>query len=151
MTDPLDRLIRDLARLDASARVGALDEKNASKLAWAEFGTRTGEPPRPTISVATDKARTSIERAVAKRVGDVFDGKSSATGRDVLQKVGDDLAELIQEQIDSNTQPALAKSTLAARRRAGITGDRTLVASGEMLRNIKVETSSEPNRWRDDG
>lgn len=150
MTDPLDRLIRDLGRLDASARVGALDEKNASHLHWAEFGTRRGEPPRPTVSVATDKARASIERAVAKRVGDAFDGKSSATGRDVLQKVGDDLAELIQEQIDSNTQPALAKSTLAARRRAG-QGDRTLVASGEMLRNIKVETSSDPDRWRDDG
>lgn len=150
MTDPLDRLIRDLARLDASARVGALDPTNAQKLAFAEFGTSRGEPPRPTVSVATDKARTSIERAVAKRVGEVLDGKSSATGRDVLQKVGDDLAELIQEQIDSNTQPALAKSTLAARRRAG-QGDRTLVASGEMLRSIKVETSSDPDRWRDDG
>ena len=150
MTDHLDRLIRDLGRLDASARVGALDEKNASHLHWAEFGTRRGEPPRPTISVATDKARASIERAVAKRVGDVFDGKSSVAGRDVLQKVGDDLAELIQEQIDSNTQPALAKSTLAARRRAG-QGDRTLVASGEMLRSIKVETSSDTDRWRDDG
>lgn len=150
MTDPLDRIIRDLGRLDASARVGALDQENAQKLHWAEFGTRTGEPPRPTVSVATDKARASIERAVAKRVGDVFDGKSSATGRDVLQKVGGDLAELIQETIDSNVQPPLAESTKAARRRAG-QGDRTLVASGEMLRNIKVETSSDPDRWRDDG
>ncbi len=151
MTDPLDRLIRDLARLDGSARVGALDEKNASHLHWAEFGTRTGEPPRPTVSVATDKARASIERAVAKWVGDVFDGKSSATGRDVLAKVGGDLAELIQETIDSNVGDPLAKSTLAARRRAGITSERTLVASGEMLKSIKVETSSDPDRWRDDG
>lgn len=151
MTDPLDRLIRDLGRLDASARVGALDQENAQKLHWAEFGTRTGEPPRPTVSVATDKARPSIERAVAKRVGDVFDGKSSATGRDVLQKVGGDLAELIQEQIDSNTQPALAKSTLAARRQAGITGERTLVATKKMLQSIKVETVSDPERWRNDG
>lgn len=150
MTDPLDRLIRDLGQLDASARVGALDPTNASNLAWAEFGTRTGEPPRPTISVATDKARVSIERAVAKKVGDVFDGKSSATGRDVLQKVGSDLAEQIQETIDSNVQPALAPSTLVARRRMGYS-DRTLVASGEMMKSIKVETSSDPDRWRDDG
>lgn len=150
MTDPLDRLIRDLARFDASARVGALDEKNASHLHWAEFGTRTGEPPRPTVSIATDKARASIERAVAKRVGDVFDGKSSATGRDVLQKVGGDLAEQIQETIDSNVGDPLAKSTLAARRRAG-QGERTLVASGEMMKSVKVETSSDPDRWRDDG
>lgn len=149
MTDPLDRLIRDLARLDASARVGALDEKNASHLHWAEFGTRTA-PPRPTVSVATDKARASIERAVAKKVGDVFDGKSSATGRDVLQKVGGDLAELIQETIDSNVGDPLAKSTLAARRRAG-QGGRTLVASGKMMESIKVETSSDPDSWRDDG
>lgn len=151
MTDPLDRLIRDLARLDASARVGALDPTNAQKLAFAEFGTSRGEPPRPTVSVATDKARASIERAVAKRVGEVFDGKSSATGRDVLQKVGSDLAEQMQETIDSNVQPPLAKSTLAARRRAGITGERTLVATMEMLKSIKVETSSDPDRWRDDG
>lgn len=150
MTDPLDRLIRDLGRLDASARVGALDPTNASHLAWAEFGTRRGEPPRPTVSVATDKARASIERAVAKKVGDVFDGKSSATGRDVLKKVGGDLAEQIQETIGSNIQPALAPSTLAARRRAG-QGDRTLVALGEMMKSIKVETSSDPDRWRDDG
>lgn len=150
MTDPLDRLIRDLARLDASARVGALDEKNASHLHWAEFGTRTA-PPRPTVSVATDKARASIERAVAKRVGEVFDGKAgTTTGRDILEKVGGDLAEQIQETIDSNVQPALAKSTLAARRRAA-QGDRTLVASSDMMRSIKVESSSDPDRWRDEG
>lgn len=151
MTDPLDRLIRDLARLDASARVGALDSENASKLHWAEFGTRTGEPPRPTVSVATDRARTSIERAIARKVGEVFDGKSKATGREVLEKVGADLAEQIQEQIDSDTPKPLTKSTLAARRRAGITGTRTLVATGEMMGSIKVETSSDPDRWRDGG
>ena len=46
MPDAFDQLIRDVARLSASAVVGAVDdEENATKLAYSEFGTRTA-PPR---------------------------------------------------------------------------------------------------------
>ena len=37
--DAFDRLLADMKRLDARARVGALDETNAQKLAYSEFGT----------------------------------------------------------------------------------------------------------------
>ncbi len=39
MPDALDQIIRDLSRLDARARTGSLDEENATKLAYQEFGT----------------------------------------------------------------------------------------------------------------
>lgn len=149
MTDPLDRIIRDLTRMHGSAAVGALDEENARKLLFSEFGTVTA-PPRPTLSVATDAARPSIDRAIASKVGAVLDGKSSATGVQILGAVGRDLAEQVRERIDNNTPPELAPSTLATRRRRG-QGDRTLVASGDMMRSIDVEVSADAGRYDEDG
>lgn len=147
MTDPLVRIIRDLSRMHGSAAVGALDEETATKLRFSEFGTATAEP-RPTISVATDAARPSIDRAIARRVGDVMDGKSTASGVEVLTPVARDLAEQVQERIDNNTPPPLAASTLATRRRRG-QGDRTLVATGDMLRGIGHEVSADAGRYDD--
>lgn len=141
MTDPLDRIIRDVSRMHGSAAVGALDEENARKLLFSEFGTVTA-PPRPTLSVATDAARASIDRAIARRVGDVLDGKSSQTGAQIVGGVGRDLAEQVRERIGNDTPPELAPSTLATRRRRG-QGDRTLVATGDMLRSIDVEVSAD--------
>lgn len=115
MTDHLDRIIRDLSRMHGSAAVGALDEENACKLLFTEFTA----PPRPTLSVATDAARPSIDRAIASKVGAVLDGKSSATGVQILGSIGRDLAEQVRERIDSNTPPELAPSTLATRRSLG--------------------------------
>ena len=147
--DPLDRIIRDMTRLAGSARVGALDEVNATKLAYSEFGTKTADP-RPTISVVTDRLRKPIARAIDRRIGAVLDGKSRDTGAEVLAPIARDLTEEVQNQIDGNTPPVpLAASTLAQRKRRG-QGDRTLVASGDMLRSIKVETSPDPERWPDE-
>lgn len=149
MPDDLDRLIRDLGRMSGSARVGALDEENARKLLFSEFGTPTADP-RPALSVTTNRARKSIERAVDKRLGAVLDGKERHdSGREMLGDVGRALAEQVQEVIDSDVQPDLAKSTLSARRRRG-QGERTLVASGEMLRSIKAEASDDVDAWPDD-
>ena len=164
--EPLDRIIRDMTRLSGSARVGALDEENATKLSYSEFGTKTADPrptisvvtdrlrkpiaPRPTISVVTDRLRKPIARAIDRRIGAVLDGKSRDTGAEVLAPVARDLAEEVQDQIDGNTPPVpLAASTLAQRNRRG-QGDRTLVASGDMLRSINVETSPDPERWTDE-
>lgn len=142
-------IMKGVGRLSGSARVGALDEENAQKLAWSEFGTMTA-PPRPTLSVTTDRLRPAIDRAIRADVQAVLDGKGrGVTGQEVLADVGRDLAEEVQNAIDGNTAPPLAKSTLAARRRGQ--GDRTLVASGEMLRSIKVETSADKDGLDDDG
>lgn len=149
MTDVLQRLIRDLSRMHGSAAVGALDEETAKKLNFAEFGTVTA-PPRPTLSVATDAARPGIDRAIVRRVGDVMDGKSLATGAQILRPVAAALAEQVQERIDNDTPHELAPSTLATRRRKG-QGDRTLVATGDMLRGIAVEVSDDAGRYDEDG
>jgi hypothetical protein len=136
--DGWDAVMTGVGRLTAVAEVGALDEKNAQKLAWAEFGTVTA-PPRPTLTVTTDRLRPAIARAIQREVGDVLDGKGrGVTGQEILGDVGEALAEEVQHAIDGNTPPLpLAPSTLATRRRRG-QGDRTLVATGEMMRSIKA-------------
>ena len=144
-----DQVLRGVGGLSASAVVGALDEENAQKLSWAETGTLTA-PPRPTLTVTTDRLRPAINRAIQADVQAVLAGKGrGVTGQEVLADVGRDLAEEVQHAIDGNTQPPLAASTLRQRRRRG-QGDRTLVATGEMLRSIKVETSADPNGMKDE-
>lgn len=148
MRDALDKLIADLGRLHGSAEVGALDEVNAQKLAWQEFGTDTA-PARPTLTVTTDALTGAINRAIDRQVRDVLDGKGrGVTGEEIVGDVGRDLAEQVREAIDGNTPPPLAPSTAAKRRREG-KDTRTLVDTGEMLRSIDVRTSDDPDAFKD--
>jgi hypothetical protein len=147
--DDLDRLILRMQRLDARARVGALDEVNAQKLAYSEFGT-VNEPPRPTLSAATDRNVNAVQRAVERRVALVVAGKSTQAGQDILADVAEDLAEEVQNEIDGSVPPALAPSTLANRRRRGNASERTLVDTGDMLRSIKVESKRGDGGWPDE-
>ena len=146
--DELDRLILRMQRLDARARVGALDEVNAQKLAYSEFGT-VNEEPRPTLSAATDRNANAVHRAVALRVATIVAGKPQ-TGQDILADVAEDLAEEVQNEIDGNVQPALAPSTIAARRRRGNPSERTLVDTDDMRKSIKVEAKRGDGGWPDD-
>lgn len=148
MPDAFDRLLADVRRLDGRARVGALDEANAQKLAHSEFGTVTA-PPRPTISAAFDRAEATLRRAIDRKIGAVIDGTSEAGGRRILSEVGEDFAELTREEIDNNVPPENAPSTLAAKARKG-QGDRTLVATGEMRGSIAVESKSDSKPWQDE-
>ena len=138
-----------MSGLTATARVGALDEVNAQKLAYSEFGTRT-QPVRPTLSAATDRSAAAIFRATQRGVQAVMDGKAGLDGEDILQRVGDDLAEDVQQEINSNVPPPLAPSTLAARRRRGNASDRTLVDTGEMMKSIRCEAKSGDDGWPED-
>ena len=148
MPDAFDRLLADFRRLDGRARVGALDEANAEKLAYAEFGTTTA-PPRPTISAAFDRTEATMRRAIDRKIGAVIDGVSEAGGRVILSTVGEDFAEVVREEIDNNVPPENAPSTLAAKARKG-QGDRTLVATGEMRGSITVESKSDSRPWQDE-
>lgn len=155
VADDFDRLIADMRRLDGSARIGALDPVNAQKLNWAEMGTidEDGEQhtqPRPTISAAFDRTKSTMRRAIDRKIGAVIDGKSEAGGRRILSEVGEDFAEVVREEIDNNVPPELAKSTIAQKRRRGQT-DRTLVATGEMRASIRVESKADSKPWVDDG
>lgn len=135
-----------MSGLTATARVGALDEVNAQKLAYSEFGTRT-QPVRPTLSAATDRSAAAIFRATQRGVQAVMDGKAGLDGEDILQRVGDDLAEEVRREIDNDVPPPLADSTLAARRRRGNASERTLVDTGEMMRSIKCEAVDGADPW----
>jgi len=152
MPDAFDQLIRDVARLSASAVVGAVDdEENATKLAYSEFGTRTA-PPRPTLSAATDRLARPINDAIKRRVVAVLSASRTMTGETILGEVGGMLAEEVRDAIDGNTAPALAPSTLAARRRRGNFSARTLVDTGKMRLAIKVDTKPGASaEWPDDG
>ena len=146
MNDDLDNLLRDLKRLDARARVGALDEENAKKLAYQEFGTETA-PMRPTLSATTDQTERDIHAAIKRRVLGVIDSKRTVTGETILAEVGGMLAESVREAIDGNVPPPLADSTIAARRRRGNDSTRTLVDTGDMRASIKVETKAGDAGW----
>ena len=148
MLDAFDRLLADMRRLDGRARVGALDETSAQKLAFSEFGT-INAPPRPTISAAFDRSEATLRRAIDRKIGAVIDGTSEAGGRGILSAVGEDFAELTREEIDNNTPPENAPSTLAAKARKG-QGDRTLVATGAMRDGIAVESKSDSKPWQDE-
>ena len=147
-----------MQHLDASARVGALDEENARKLSLQEFGSAQGPAGtkgehnviRPTLSAATDRNANAIRRATDRKVAAVVDGKSTQTGQDILADVAADLAEEVQNEIDGNVPPVLAASTLAARRRRGNASERTLVDTGDMLRSIKVEAKRGDGGWPDE-
>lgn len=153
MPDALDQLIRDVSRLSASAVVGAVDdEKNATKLAYSEFGTRTA-PPRPTLSAATDRLARPIGDAIKRRVVAVLSASRTMTGETILAEVGGMLAEEVRDAIDGNTPPnPLAASSLAGRRRRGVFTTRTLVDTGKMRLAIKVDTKPGASAgWPDDG
>lgn len=149
MPDALDQLIRDLSRLDARARTGSLDEENATKLAYQEFGTERA-PPRPTLSAATDRAEGDIARAIDRRVAQVIHGQRTMTGKTLLGEVAGMLQEQVVEAIDGNTPPGLAPSTLAARRRRGNESTRTLVDTGDMKASITTEAKDGWQGWSDD-
>ena len=148
MPDGLDNLIRDLKRLDARARVGALDEVNAEKLAHQEFGT-VHAPPRPTLSAATDRAEADINRAIDRRLAGVIDSKRTITGKTILGEVAGMLQEQVVEAVDGNTPPDLAPSTLAARRRRGNDSTRTLIDTSDMKASIRVEVKDGWQGWPD--
>jgi len=150
MPDALDQLIRDLSRLDARARTGSLDEENATKLAYQEFGTERA-PPRPTLSAATDRAEGDIARAIDRRVAQVIAGQRTMTGKTLLGEVAGMLQEQVVEAIDGNIPPELAPSTLAARRRRGNESTRTLVDTGDMKASITTEAKDGASGWPDDG
>jgi hypothetical protein len=150
MPDALDQLIRDLSRLDARARAGSLDEENATKLSYSEFGTTTA-PMRPTLSAATDRAEGDIARAIDRRVAQVIAGQRTMTGKTLLGEVAGMLQEQVVEAIDGNTPPELAPSTLAARRRRGNESTRTLVDTGAMKASITTEAKDGASDWPDGG
>lgn len=173
--DTLDRLIRNLKRLDASGRAGIIDDDDghAQKLYWAEFGIRRKKPEtkgaeendvdkddegsardhaRPTVSVAYELLETSvndrIDIGVDRVVADSARG-SSSTGQDIIDMEVKRLASGIVVAIKSNTPPALAEPTIAGRQRRGNSSTDTLVDTGKMRDAVRSETKPGAQGWGD--
>jgi hypothetical protein len=133
MADDLDRLIEGL--VDASAKVGVInDPANAIKAAAAEFGL--GNSPRRSF---LDPAAGAFE--VSDKAADLL-----VTGgtREMLREASDDLADIVVENLMSNTPPPLAASTIAARQRRANPSTRTLVDTWDLVRAIDVAIGDEP-------
>lgn len=112
--DDLDKLIKNLKNLTSEAKVGVFDEKNAQKLSFAEFGTRTASP-RPVLTATFEQATPAINRAIDNKLKAVLDGKA-ITGDKILGDVGEDLVELVVDQIEGGFGKQLKESTKRGRR-----------------------------------
>jgi len=112
------------------------NEEQAAKLGHQELGTRApGSKQRQTVAPAFDQGEDAVVRELAANLDDAVDG--SLAPQLVAELTAETLANNIRARIESNTPPPLEDATLAARRRRGITGTRTLVASGDMLKAIE--------------
>lgn len=133
MADDLDRLIEGLA--DTASLVGVIDDpENAIKAAAAEFGLGNN-PMRPFL----DPAAQAFD--VSDKAADLL---ISGGSRRMLREASDDLADIVVENLMANTPPALADSTVAARRRRGNPSTRTLVDTWDLVRAIDVVIGEEP-------
>ena len=143
--DTLDRLIASMSRAGASGRAGIFDdEENASKLLAQELGTRD-IPARPTLSPAYDEA--AIMDDIAKGLDGMLAGRSS--GLDAVATAVGNLAEKTRENIDSNTPPPLAESTIAKRQARGNSSTRTLVDTWAMRAAVRSEVKRGADGWGD--
>lgn len=150
MADGLDNLIRLLGRLDASGRAGIMDdEENASKLTFAEFGTVTA-PPRPTMGPAYDEQ--AITEALAGGMRRAVDGAarggpSTLDGQSIVGEAVEALADRIRGNIESNTPPPLAESTIRSRQARGNSSTATLIDTGKMRGAVRSETRRGSKGW----
>lgn len=147
--DGFDKLIKRMSKLTAMASVGAMDPESAAKLGYAEFGTSTAAP-RPVLTGVTDANKGAINRSLDRAINKVLDGQDR-TGQQIMQDVGDQLAELVREEIggESRFKKALKPSTIQGRRRRGNTDDtplvdRSILEDGEtaLVDSIEVVVSS---------
>jgi hypothetical protein len=133
--DDFDRLIRRLEKMNATAEIGAVDEKAAEKLAYAEYGTRTA-PARPVLSETYDKSEGAIKRAIDNHLKKVIDGKQE-TGVQLLESVGEDLLEVVREEMQAGFGKSLKPSTIKGRRHRG-NMDTTQLIDPSLLENGEV-------------
>ncbi len=148
--DGLDRLIKAFERGDASGRAGIFDdEENATKLLFNEVGTVTA-PARPTLTPAYDERAALSE--TARGIGSAL-GRATESGSidavAIVAGVVADIAESARENIRSNTPPALADSTIDARRSRGNESTDTLIDTGDMLSAVRSEAKPGAEGWRE--
>ena len=101
-----------------------------------EFGSPTQNiPARSFLMPGIKNANDGISVRMTKAAQGALDGKPDEV-KNNLNAVGIIAASSVKMKISSNIPPPLAASTLAARRRRGRTGTRTLVDTGQLRNSI---------------
>lgn len=92
-------------------------------------------PARPFMEPGIQSVSRQIEQKLLSAGQSVLDGDAlKAELR--LEEVGLIAQNGLRAKINSNIQPALKPATLAARRRRGITGTRTLIDTGQLRNSL---------------
>lgn len=143
----LDRLadvtegVRLLGRLHVM--VGIPEDKNDRRDFDAEMGNaallyvhengapEAGIPARPTLNPGIKNAQQEINRRLELAGHAALDGRPSSV-RAQFAAAGQAGASSVKRMINSNVQPPLKPATIAARKRAGVKSERTLVRTGQM-------------------
>ncbi|KWA35743.1 hypothetical protein WT41_01445 [Burkholderia territorii] len=92
-------------------------------------------PERPHLVPGVQDARPKFEPQLQKGVEAALDGDLEKVDRS-LNRAGLVAQNSVRAKINSNIPPKLADSTLAARRRRGVTRENTLVDTGQYRNSI---------------
>src|SRR5882672_9569301 len=92
-------------------------------------------PPRPFMEPGIKDAKAGIEESLKRAGLAALDGNADQMMKS-LHAAGIKAASGVKNKINSNIPPPLGKSTLAARRRRGRTGTKTLIDTGQLRNSI---------------
>jgi len=111
---------------------GASQEINNAALAYIhENGApEVGIPARPFMTPGVESVKAKIVKGMANAARAVLDGATPQDINNRLNAVGLLAATAIKDKISEGQFEPLKPATLAARRRAGISGDAPLIAKG---------------------
>ncbi|KVC71445.1 hypothetical protein WI73_11545 [Burkholderia ubonensis] len=146
--DRLDEILKSISGLvQKEVLVGVPDSTAGRKdqgepLSNAEIGyilengsPANNIPARPHLVPGVQDARLKFEPHLQKGVEAALDGDLEKVDRS-LNRAGLVGQNSVRAKINSNIQPKLADSTLAARRRRGVTRENTLVFSGQYRNSV---------------
>ncbi|MCA8145470.1 hypothetical protein [Burkholderia vietnamiensis] len=141
--DRLDEVLKSISGLvQKEVLVGVPDSTAGRKdegepLSNAEIGyilergsPANNIPERPHLVPGVQDARPKFEPQLQKGVEAALDGDLEKVNRS-LNRAGLVAQNSVRAKINSNIPPKLADSTLAARRRRGVTRENTLVDTGQ--------------------
>jgi len=121
---------------EAKARRKGEPINNATLAAIHDKGSPSQNiPARPFMEPGIKSVGAQIEQKLLTAGQAVLDGDSVKTEK-ALQAVGLIAQNGLRTRVNSNIPPALKPATLAARRRRGRTGTRTLVSGGELRNSL---------------
>lgn len=146
--DRLDEVLKSISGLmQKEVLVGVPDSTAGRKdegepLSNAEIGyilengsPANNIPERPHLVPGVEDARPKFEPQLQKGVEAALDGDLEKVDRS-LNRAGLVAVNSVRAKINSNIPPKLADSTLAARRRRGVTRENTLVDTGQYRNSI---------------